>query len=193
MKTTDFVPILCRSLELRRNCCSLADWEKQVREKIAVCPGSFDPVTSGHVDIIRRGSRIFDKVIAAVVENPSKKPLFRPEERLEMLKNSLNSSANVEFDCFDGLLANYVEKVGASVVVRGIRAITDFEYEMQLALMNRRLNPHFDTVFMMPKEEHIYISSRLVKEIAKLGGSVTGLVPPYVEQQLKRAFSPRNG
>lgn len=164
-----------------------------MREKIAVYPGSFDPVTNGHVDIIRRGSRLFDKVIAAVVENPSKKPLFKPEERLEMLTKSLNSSANVVFDSFDGLLADYVERVGASAVVRGIRAITDFEYEMQLALMNRRLNPHFDTVFMMPKEEHIYISSRLVKEIAKLGGSVTGLVPPYVERQLQRVFAPGVG
>jgi len=167
--------------------------ENRMREIVAVYPGSFDPVTNGHVDIIRRSCRLFDKVIVAVVENPSKAPLFTPEDRLDMLNNSLDSIPNVEFDSFDGLLANYVEQVGASAVVRGIRAITDFEYEMQLALMNRRLSKRFDTVFMMPKEEHIYISSRLVKEIAKLRGSVGGLVPQYVERKLAMTFGGGEG
>ncbi|HUX08612.1 MAG TPA: pantetheine-phosphate adenylyltransferase [Acidobacteriota bacterium] len=155
---------------------------------VAAYPGSFDPVTNGHVDIIKRGCRLFDTVIAAVVENPNKEALFTPEERLDMLRNSFNDFPNVEFDSFSGLLVKYAEKVGAAVVVRGIRAITDFEYEMQLALMNRRLNRKFETVFMMPKEEHIYISSGLVKEIARLGGSVSGLVPPYVEERLKQRY-----
>lgn len=155
---------------------------------VAAYPGSFDPVTNGHVDIIKRGCRLFDTVIAAVVENPNKEAFFTPEERLDMLRNSFNNIPNVKFDSFSGLLVKYAEKVGAAVVVRGIRAITDFEYEMQLALMNRRLNRRFETVFMMPKEEHIYISSGLVKEIARLGGSVSGLVPPYVEERLKQRY-----
>lgn len=155
-----------------------------MNEIVAVYPGSFDPVTYGHVDIIKRGCRLFKKVIAAVVINPEKDAFFAPEERLDMLRNSLDSFPNVDFDCFDGLLVDYTKMVGATVVVRGIRAITDFEYEMQMALMNRRLSESFETVFMMPKEEHIYISSRLVKEIAMLGGSVSGLVPPYVEKRL---------
>jgi pantetheine-phosphate adenylyltransferase len=160
-----------------------------VKRKItAIYPGSFDPVTFGHIDIIRRGSRLFDKIIVAVVVNPGKQTLFTREERLDMLRNSLDSLPNVEFESFDGLLAEYTESIGASVVVRGIRAITDFEYEMQMALMNRRLSNKFDTVFMMPKEEYVYISSRLVKEIAQLGGTVRGLVPPYVEKQLRLKF-----
>jgi pantetheine-phosphate adenylyltransferase len=161
-----------------------------MRKLIAVYPGSFDPVTNGHVDIIKRGCRLFDKVIAAVVENPNKQTaLFTPEERLDMLRNCLSDISNVEFDSFAGLLVTYAEQVGAAVVVRGIRAITDFEYEMQLALMNRRLSRKFETVFMMPKEEHIYISSGLVKEIARLGGSISGLVPQYVERRLIAKFA----
>jgi pantetheine-phosphate adenylyltransferase len=160
-----------------------------MRKVTAVYPGSFDPVTNGHVDIIKRGCRLFDKVIAAVVENPNKQALFTPEERLDMLRNSFSDVPNFEFDSFSGLLMSYAERVGAAVVVRGIRAITDFEYEMQLALMNRRLSRKFETVFMMPKEEYIYISSGLVKEIASFGGSVSGLVPQYVEQRLIARFT----
>ena len=162
-----------------------------MRKTVAVYPGSFDPVTNGHVDIIRRGSRLFDKVIVAVVENPEKAPLFSPGERLEMLRRCFDSEPNISFDSFSGLLVDYAARVGAKAVVRGIRAITDFEYEMQMALMNRRLSDSFDTVFMMPKEEHIYISSRLVKEIASLEGSVAGLVPSHVEEQLAIKFGHR--
>ena len=159
-----------------------------MRKIFSVYPGSFDPITCGHEDIILRGCRLFDKVTVAIAENPNKKALFSLEERLEMLRNSFDSLPNLEFGYFTGLLADYAEKVEARVVVRGMRAITDLEYEMQMALMNRRLSTRLETVFMMPKEEHIYVSSKLVKEIAKLGGSVSGLVSPYVEQRLREKF-----
>lgn len=164
-----------------------------MREVLAVYPGSFDPITNGHVDIILRGCKLFDKVIVAVVVNPNKESLFSLDERLDMLRNCFDSLSNVAFDSFSGLLADYAKRVEASVIVRGIRAITDFEYEMQMALMNRRLSNDFETVFMMPKEEYIYISSGLVKEIALLGGSVTGLVPNYVEDCLKRRCEQAKG
>lgn len=154
----------------------------------AVYPGSFDPVTNGHIDIIMRGCRIFDEIVVALVNNPSKSYLFSVEQRLEMLRKSFEGVENVSFDFFDGLLVDYVEKTDANVVVRGIRAVTDFEFEMQMALMNKRLSRHFETVFLMPREEHIFVSSRLVKEIARLDGDVSSMVDPFVLEQLKAAF-----
>ncbi len=153
--------------------------------RTAIYPGSFDPLTMGHVDIIARGSTLFDKIVVAVLENAEKDPVFSVAERLEMIKETFADRAtNVEADAFSGLLVDYAKKKGAIAIVRGIRAISDFEYEFQMALMNRRLAPSIETVFMMPAEEYSYVSSRLIKEVVGLGGSVTGLVPPGVERRL---------
>ena len=152
--------------------------------RTAIYPGSFDPLTCGHVDIIVRGSTIFDKVIVAVLENIDKKALFSVEERVEMIRETFADRENVEADAFSGLLVDYSLSRGATAIVRGIRAISDFEYEFQMALMNRRLAPKIETVFMMPAEEYSYVSSRLIKEVAVLGGSVKGLVPAGVETKL---------
>lgn len=152
--------------------------------RIAVYPGSFDPLTNGHVDIIRRGARLFDRIVVAILMNTEKHALFSVEERVAILREVLGSDANVEIDTFDGLLVDYVRRRDASVIVRGLRAVSDFEYEMQMALMNRHLNPGVETVFMMPSEQYTYVSSRLVKEVAALGGSVSGLVPSVVESRL---------
>jgi pantetheine-phosphate adenylyltransferase len=153
--------------------------------RIAVYPGSFDPLTNGHVDIVRRGSRLFDRIIVAILVNASKQPLFSVEERVEILREGFAGDANVEIDTFEGLLADYVRRKQASVIVRGLRGVTDFEYELQMALMNRRLNDAVETVFMMPAERYTFVSSRLVKEVASLGGSVSGLVPEHVERRLR--------
>ena len=152
--------------------------------RTAIYPGSFDPLTCGHVDIIVRGSTIFDKVIVAVLENIDKKALFSVDERVEMIRETFADRENVEADAFSGLLVDYSLSRGATAIVRGIRAISDFEYEFQMALMNRRLAPKIETVFMMPAEEYSYVSSRLIKEVAALGGSVKGLVPAGVETKL---------
>ncbi len=152
--------------------------------RTAIYPGSFDPLTCGHVDIIVRGSTIFDKVIVAVLENIDKKALFSVDERVEMIRETFADRENVEADAFSGLLVDYSLSRGATAIVRGIRAISDFEYEFQMALMNRRLAPKIETVFMMPAEEYSYVSSRLIKEVAVLGGSVKGLVPAGVETKL---------
>ncbi len=151
----------------------------------AIYPGSFDPVTNGHLDLIDRGTKIFDHLIVAVLRNPEKDPLFSLQERLEMLREVTRPWANVEVDVFDGLLVDYVRRRKATVILRGIRAISDYEYELQMALMNRKLEPQIETVFMMPAETYSYLSSRLVREIALLGGSIQGLVPPVVEQRLR--------
>ena len=151
----------------------------------AIYPGSFDPVTNGHLDLIDRGTKIFDHLIVAVLRNPEKDPLFSLQERLEMLREVTRPWANVEVDVFDGLLVDYVRRRKATVILRGIRAISDYEYELQMALMNRKLEPQIETVFMMPAETYSYLSSRLVREIALLGGSIQGLVPPAVEQRLR--------
>ncbi len=153
-------------------------------QRIALYPGSFDPLTLGHVDIIKRGSSLFDTIIVAVLENVEKIPMFTVEERLEMIGETFAKLDNVEADSFSGLLVDYAAKRNATAIVRGIRAISDFEYEFQMALMNRRLAPSIETVFMMPAEEYSYVSSRLVKEVAKLGGNITGLVPKVVEKRL---------
>jgi len=152
----------------------------------AVYPGTFDPVTNGHLDLIRRGSALFDDVVVAILRNAEKSPSFTVEERVEMIQSVIRELKNVSVTTFDGLLVDFAEKIGASVIVRGIRAVSDYEYELQMALMNRRLSSRVETVFMMPAEAYSYLSSRLVKEISQLGGSVHGLVPPIVERRLVR-------
>jgi pantetheine-phosphate adenylyltransferase len=157
---------------------------------IAIYPGSFDPLTNGHLDLIERGSKIFDELIVAILRNPEKEPLFTLEERLEMIRAMTRERENVRVDSFDGLMVDYALKVGATAVLRGIRAISDYEYELQMALMNRKLEPRLETVFMMPAETYSYLSSRLVREVATLGGSVRGLVPELVEKKLRVKLGP---
>ena len=152
---------------------------------VAVYPGSFDPLTNGHVDIILRGARLFDRIIVAILVNAEKLPLFSIDERIEIARSVFKDHTNVEVDTFDGLLVDYIERRRAQVIVRGLRAVSDFEYEMQMALMNRRLSPDVETVFMMPAEPYTYVSSRLVKEVVALGGSVKGIVPDIVERRLR--------
>jgi pantetheine-phosphate adenylyltransferase len=152
---------------------------------LAVYPGSFDPLTNGHVDIISRGARLFDRIVVAILVNAEKSPLFSMEERVEIARAVFRSQPNVEVDTFDGLLVDYVERRQAQVIVRGLRAVSDFEFEFQMALMNQRLSPKIETVFMMPAEQYTYISSRLIKEVFALGGRVHGLVPELVEERLR--------
>jgi pantetheine-phosphate adenylyltransferase len=152
---------------------------------LAVYPGSFDPLTNGHVDIILRGARLFDRIVVAILVNAEKSPLFSMEERVDITRSVFKDHASVEVDTFDGLLVDYVERRQAQVIVRGLRAVSDFEFEFQMALMNQRLNSRIETVFMMPAEQYTYISSRLIKEVFKLGGRVNGLVPELVEQRLR--------
>jgi pantetheine-phosphate adenylyltransferase len=152
---------------------------------LAVYPGSFDPLTNGHVDIILRGSRLFDRIIVAILVNAEKSPLFTIAERVEIARAVFRDQPSVEIDTFDGLLVDYVERRKAQVIVRGLRAVSDFEFEFQMALMNQRLNSKLDTVFMMPAEQYTYISSRLIKEVFALGGRVHGLVPDLVEERLR--------
>jgi pantetheine-phosphate adenylyltransferase len=154
-------------------------------DSVAIYPGSFDPLTNGHVDIIQRGARIFDRIVVAMLVNIEKSPLFTVPERVDIARAVSRGWPNVEVDTFDGLLVDYARRKKATAIVRGLRAISDFEYEMQMALMNRRLNPDVETVFMMPAEPYTYVSSRLVKEVVALGGTVTGLVPEIVEQRLR--------
>jgi pantetheine-phosphate adenylyltransferase len=158
--------------------------------RIAIYPGSFDPLTNGHVDIIERGARIFDSIVVAVLANVEKKPLFSESERVQIVRDVFKDRPNVQVDTFDGLLVEYAQRKNASVIVRGLRAISDFEYEFQMALMNRHLAPGLETVFMMPAEQYTYISSRLIKEVFMLNGEIDGLVPKLVEERLhaKRAI-----
>ena len=152
---------------------------------LAVYPGSFDPLTNGHVDIISRGARLFDRIAVAILMNAEKAPMFTTAERVEIAREVFKDHPNVEVDTFDGLLVDYVERKRAQVIVRGLRAVSDFEFEFQMALMNQRLNASIETVFMMPAEQYTYISSRLIKEVFSLGGRVHGLVPELVEQRLR--------
>jgi len=156
-----------------------------MKTSLAIYPGSFDPVTNGHLDLIERGTKIFDRLVVAVLRNSEKDPLFTTDERVEMLREVTKKWDNVEVDVFGGLLVQYARQRKAQVILRGIRAISDYEYELQMALMNRKLEPHIETVFMMPAEAYSYLSSRLVREISNLGGMIQGLVPPIVEQRLK--------
>jgi pantetheine-phosphate adenylyltransferase len=162
--------------------------EKRPRGSLAVFPGSFDPITNGHLDIVDRGLAVFDRVRMAILMNPEKQALFSVEERIALIREAYRGNPRVEVDSFSGLLVDYAEKVGASVIIRGIRAISDFEYEFQMALMNRRLNPQIETVFMMPAESYSYVSSRLVKEVFQLGGRVSDLVPHAVEKRLSEKY-----
>jgi pantetheine-phosphate adenylyltransferase len=157
----------------------------------AVYPGSFDPLTNGHLDLIERGLRIFDELIVAVVTNPAKTALFSDPERVEMIREATRGLRHIEIMVFEGLLVDFVTKVGARAIIRGLRAVSDFEYEFQMALMNRKLREEVETVFLMPHEAYSYISSRLIKEVAGYGGSVTGLVPPGVEKRLTAKFPRR--
>lgn len=153
--------------------------------RIAIYPGSFDPLTNGHVDIIERGSRIFDSIIVAILANVEKTPLFSEQERVAIIHDVFKDRPNVKVETFNGLLVDYAKRKEAHVIVRGLRAVSDFEYEFQMALMNRHLEPGLETVFMMPAEQYTYISSRLIKEVFTLGGEISGLVPPVVEAQLR--------
>jgi pantetheine-phosphate adenylyltransferase len=155
---------------------------------MAVFPGSFDPITNGHLDIIARGLSVFDEVTIAILLNPEKQPLFTVDERVQIIGEAYEGESRIKVDTFSGLLVDYAEKIGATVIVRGLRAISDFEYEFQMALMNRHLNPRIETVFMMPAESYSYLSSRLVKEVFQLGGAVHELVPPVVERRLREKY-----
>ena len=157
--------------------------------KVAVYPGSFDPITNGHLDVIRRAASMFSRVIVAVAYNSEKAPLFTVEERLALTRQSVKGLRNVAVDTFRGLLVNYVRRKHAHVVVRGLRAVSDFEFEFQMALMNRKLEPRVETIFLMPKDEYTFLSSGLVKEIAELGGNVSEFVPPAVENALRRKLA----
>jgi len=156
--------------------------------KVAIYPGSFDPITYGHIDIIERALEIFDKVIVAIAHNAEKRPLFTVEERLKMVKTIFKDTPNVVVDSFKGLLVDYVVKTNAKVILRGLRATSDFEYEFHMASMNRSLNTHLDTLFMMTSKDYFFVSSRTIKEVASLGGAVEGLVPDLVVRRLKERF-----
>jgi len=156
--------------------------------KIAIYPGTFDPITNGHIDLIQRALRIFDEVIIAVAPTQRKQPLFTLEERLELIRHSIRKFKGARVEAFTTLLVDYVRDKKGIAIVRGLRVVSDFEYELQMALMNRRLDTNIETVFMMPSEEYTFLSSTIVKEVASFGGSVTGLVPEVVEKALKEKF-----
>jgi pantetheine-phosphate adenylyltransferase len=162
----------------------------RLKKVIAIYPGSFDPPTNGHLDLIDRGSKIFDELVVAILRNAEKTPLFSLGERRRMLEELTDDFKNVRVDVFDGLTVDYAARVNASAVLRGIRALSDYEYELQMALMNRKLQPDLETVFMMPAEQYSYLSSRLVREVGRLGGDISGLVPELVEQRLKEKLDP---
>lgn len=154
----------------------------------AIYPGSFDPITNGHLDLIGRAARLADRLVVGVLLNSNKSPLYSVEERVEMVNESVRSFPNVEVRHFDGLLVEFAEREGARIIVRGIRAVSDYEFELQMALMNRRLKPHLETVFLMAGEQYSFLSSRIIKEVARLGGDISGMVPPHVGDRLKQRF-----
>jgi pantetheine-phosphate adenylyltransferase len=155
---------------------------------VAIYPGSFDPITNGHLDLVERGAKLFGRMVVAVLQNEAKQPLFSAAERVAMLREVLAGIENVEVDCFEGLLVNYAARRGASVILRGIRAVSDYEYELQMALMNRRIDKDIETVFLMASEANSFVSSRLVKEVVRMGGDVGGFVPPSVARCLQERF-----
>jgi pantetheine-phosphate adenylyltransferase len=157
-------------------------------QKTAVYPGTFDPITNGHLSIVNRALKIFDKLVIAILNNPFKAPLFSLEERIDMIQKSLKEKANVEVDSFDGLLVDYVVKKNSNVILRGLRALSDFEYEFQMALMNRKLNREVQSIFLMTDYKWFYTSSTIIKEAAGLGGDISGLVPALVNDKLKEKF-----
>ena len=159
--------------------------------RTVIYPGSFDPLTNGHLDVVHRAARLFDRVIVAVAENDGKNPLFTLAERAELVKQAVKHLPRVETDVFDGLLVDYVVRRKAEAIIRGLRAVSDFEFEFQLALMNRKLNRKVETIFMMPKDTYTFLSSRMVKEIARLGGEVSPFVPPHVRTALRKKLNPR--
>jgi pantetheine-phosphate adenylyltransferase len=159
------------------------------RNVVAIYPGSFDPITNGHLDLIQRGSRLFDRLIVSILRNENKQPLFSVEERMEMLREVVQVYPNVQVDSFNGLLVDHAAANSATVLLRGIRAISDYEFELQMALMNRRLRPEVETIFLMSNEAYSFISSRLVKEVFGLGGNISGLVPASIEARLGRRLS----
>ncbi len=156
--------------------------------RTSVYPGSFDPITNGHLDIIRRASKIYDRVIVGVLNNPNKKPLFSAAERMEMIRSVTGGLDNVEVDCFEGLLVDFVKEKGAEVIVKGLRTVADFEYEFQMALLNKALNPEYETVFLMTDSKYSYISSSMVKELAGFNGDLTGLVPREIINKIKQKY-----
>ena len=160
--------------------------------RVGIFPGSFDPLTNGHVDIVLRSAHLFETIVVAVLVNPDKRPLFTPDERVSIIREVFREYRNVEVDTFGGLLVDYARTRRASAIIRGIRAVSDFEFEFQMALMNRHLEPTLETVFMMPAEQYTYLSSRLIKEVFSLGGDVRGLVPAVVEQWMRRKQLVRN-
>jgi len=157
--------------------------------RTAIYPGSFDPPTNGHLDVVQRAAKLFDRVVVAVAKNEDKHPLFTPDQRLALVKQAVRHLPGVEADTFDGLLIEYVVERKAQAIVRGLRAVSDFEFEFQLALMNRKLNENIETIFMMPKDTYTFLSSRIVKEIARLGGDVGAFVPAHVQTALAKKFS----
>lgn len=159
--------------------------------RVGICPGSFDPLTNGHLDVIQRATKLFDRVVVAVAHNESKEPTFTLEERLKLARNAVTQWPNVEVDSFDCLLVEYAERLQAQAIVRGLRAVSDFEFEFQLALMNRRLNERIETIFMMPRDTYTYLSSRMIKEIARLGGDVSAFVPAHVQEVLVERLAGR--
>ena len=181
-----FHALLRRAIRLRIKSYT---WVPNLNRVRAIYPGSFDPLTNGHLDLIERGSQIFDELIVAVLSNAEKDPLFTLGERLNMLEEMVKRYPNVKVDSFGGLLVDFAIAKDAKAVLRGIRAISDYEYELQMAWMNRKLQPQIETIFMMPAEAYSYLSSRLVKEIFRLGGSVRELVPALVEQKLREKFT----
>lgn len=160
-----------------------------MESKLAICPGSFDPITNGHLDIIRRGSKIFDEVIIAIFNNQSKTPLFSVEERIDLIKEATKDISNVKVDVSEGLLVDYAKEQQAHAILRGLRAVSDFEYEMQITSMNKRLEPHVETFFMMTNNQYSFLSSSIVKEVARYHGNINGLVPKVVEEALLDKFS----
>jgi pantetheine-phosphate adenylyltransferase len=159
--------------------------------RTVIYPGTFDPLTNGHLDVIQRAGKLFDQVVVAVAKNEGKKPLFTQKERLKLVCHAINGLPNVTAEAFDGLLVSYVENRAGQAVIRGLRAVSDFEFEFQLALMNRKLNERIETIFMMPKDTYTFLSSRIIKEIAHLGGDVSSFVPPEVCAALARKFAKR--